>query len=582
MARCQEIIGYHFEDINLLREALDTKAHQRLAIVGDHIAETLIVDRWYGVKSLTPENWELGVKACLSNKNLAEIGIKNGFAACMSPKESGPPWSERNTKPVADTVEAVLGAVYRDAVYKNGNRDLAGWIVLERMIDRLGITARLLVAYSHRQWTLEALRTKNMLPSHFFNGHQRSFVDILDKFSNEKRPIILPRDAMGHAIHRPLHEAPFAKDHASDTELPSKKLGLWNQIVQKLWGSRQAKQAVPVIPTEAAESPLSLAGIEQEDHNPARLSKSKRMLITRRRRRSRAMTRAWLLSIKAAIPRPETLQKTDLEDVLVNDRPESFEEFVYQTFAIRLPKDPNLWLAWTERFGPLLSSRKVSAAPDGSTRNAEEVLAEIQARARLYLTGDMFRGYVMHTITQSPPADMQMWHLWLRVQYQNLRKRPTPGLSKSVTDADEWLSKAQKLVPLCRETQNPFSTYITGQTGLKLPSSRSRWWAWLGRRRDEVWKLDCSSVSEGESRISDIMAAKERGIDEWYEILLGLLKEETRAARTARTAKVFKDQKAWETDNSESDGGDGVPETQNDEYEPILREGEGAPAASRG
>lgn len=236
MARCQEIIGYHFENPELLREALDPREQQRLALVGDRIAETLIIDRWYSVKSLTPRQWDDGVRTCLSNKTLAEVGIRNGFIACMDPMPPTSVWGERRTKLMADTVEAVLGAVYRDAVYKNGNRDLGGWVLMESMIDRLGITARLLVAHSDRQWTLHALRTRNKLSSQFFSGRHRLFMEILDNFSNEKRPIILPRDAEGCAIHRPLREALAAQDDVSEPGPTSTKARCLEPDRQKVLG----------------------------------------------------------------------------------------------------------------------------------------------------------------------------------------------------------------------------------------------------------------------------------------------------------------------------------------------------------
>lgn len=73
---------------------------------------------------------------------------------------------------MADTVEALLGAVYRDAMFDNGERsaEAANWAVFEGVIARLGINHNLIASASDLRWSLNPIKTKRTLMRQFFSG----------------------------------------------------------------------------------------------------------------------------------------------------------------------------------------------------------------------------------------------------------------------------------------------------------------------------------------------------------------------------------------------------------------------------
>lgn len=250
MARCQEIIGYRFQNFRLLHQALNTQKNQRLGVIGDLVTRLVVMDRWYEAKQLTPRDWADGVSSCLTNTNLCRIGTRKGLAVCtIQPLPVVPP----GRKTVADMVEAILGAVYKDAVYKSGNRDAAGFKVLEGVVDRLGITSELLMSHSSRRWMLWQVKTARVLEANYFDGHHWQFKDVMDHLGDNGQLIRLPRDEMGQFTgYLPLNQALLDRREAEGQDLipPPVKLGIWDRLREKLWRGRWAARAARDKPRE--------------------------------------------------------------------------------------------------------------------------------------------------------------------------------------------------------------------------------------------------------------------------------------------------------------------------------------------
>lgn len=241
MALCQEIIGYRFNNVALLHHALNVQHHQRLGVLGDLVARVVVMDRWYEAERLTPRDWAVGVSSCLSNANLTRIGIRKGLAMCIMP--SKPTATERN-KSIADTVEAILGAVYKDAIYdgESGVRKDAGFQVLEGVVDRLGITSQLLISHSSRAWMLWQVKTDRVLGTNYFDGHHRQLMSAMDFLSDKGQPISLPRDVTGHFTgHLPLNQALLARMQKDGHVIRGP--GIWQRLSGMLWRGRRGELA---------------------------------------------------------------------------------------------------------------------------------------------------------------------------------------------------------------------------------------------------------------------------------------------------------------------------------------------------
>lgn len=100
LATAEKIIGYQFNDVDRLYEALDQKKHSvsllsgkqsrdkprnaRLALLGDAQAKLYMAQQWYDNRDLNGTDWSQIAISTLSNEHLGEIGFKLGLDECAS------------------------------------------------------------------------------------------------------------------------------------------------------------------------------------------------------------------------------------------------------------------------------------------------------------------------------------------------------------------------------------------------------------------------------------------------------------------------------------------------------------------
>ncbi|KAH7130271.1 ribonuclease III domain-containing protein [Dendryphion nanum] len=132
IAELEQIIGYSFANKLLAAEALQMAGKVRLftvdgasrgvkknidlALVGNSILATILCKMWYQARDsqgnrLTPGHWNDIRQQKLSNDSLGGLGFEIGIHRCIM-KEAG--LGRVSKKMVAQTVEAVIGAVYMD------------------------------------------------------------------------------------------------------------------------------------------------------------------------------------------------------------------------------------------------------------------------------------------------------------------------------------------------------------------------------------------------------------------------------------------------------------------------------------
>jgi ribonuclease-3 len=150
----ERIINYSFADTDILFEALQastsgvaqigerriTDSNMRLAMIGDSILQTLVVEDRYAkgwTRGMFPCNLlllrQLAYYSCLkysthcilgqisnelarltSNRHLAIVGKEMGIDQCIYRGEKVPKKDMVLTRRIADTMEAIIGAVYLD------------------------------------------------------------------------------------------------------------------------------------------------------------------------------------------------------------------------------------------------------------------------------------------------------------------------------------------------------------------------------------------------------------------------------------------------------------------------------------
>lgn len=120
----EEIFGYAFANADLLEEALTTpsyrmtnpgaKDNQRLEFLGDAVLGLLAADRLYAEYPGDPEG-PLTVKRThmVSAAALCEAAVRHGLADRLR-RNAGAADLPRNSKTLADAVEAVIGAAWLD------------------------------------------------------------------------------------------------------------------------------------------------------------------------------------------------------------------------------------------------------------------------------------------------------------------------------------------------------------------------------------------------------------------------------------------------------------------------------------
>lgn len=168
LLKCQQIIGYNFRDVSLLQESLSTGKNRRLATAGDTYVQVALVDRWFSISKRTSSDFDIVRKQTVSNHNLAKVGFRRGLDACTLPDAL----RTSQEGAMADTIEALLGAVYRDALFDDGKRnaEAANWEVFEGVVARLGLNHRLIASTSDLRWSLNPMETTRTLMRQFFSG----------------------------------------------------------------------------------------------------------------------------------------------------------------------------------------------------------------------------------------------------------------------------------------------------------------------------------------------------------------------------------------------------------------------------
>lgn len=99
LATAERIIGYQFNDVDRLYEALDQKRYwltlpsgrkrerarnTRLALVGDAQAKLYTAKQWYDNQNLNGTDWSTIATTTLSNDHLGELGFRLGLDECTS------------------------------------------------------------------------------------------------------------------------------------------------------------------------------------------------------------------------------------------------------------------------------------------------------------------------------------------------------------------------------------------------------------------------------------------------------------------------------------------------------------------
>lgn len=220
MVKAQTILGYQFQNAELLQQALTiTKTKQpgrlaalnkRLALVGDHMISTSLVERWYQRPDLYSLDWALMKGVTFSNENFSKVAFKKGLYLCTIPHtvESLTPGSWHGETPatirlLSDTVEAVLGAVYLDAKASGHKAPLEE---VEMAAVRLGLVPRPIMSESEKLWAFGQVKAGGELRKYFFSeGHH------------------LRLAALAHEIH-------LIKEHTERT----KNGGIWT-APQRIW-----------------------------------------------------------------------------------------------------------------------------------------------------------------------------------------------------------------------------------------------------------------------------------------------------------------------------------------------------------
>ena len=126
-----ELLGYCFKNEELAETALTTPAckidrpdvvdNQRLEFLGDSILNFLAAERLYGAKPDEKEG-SLTVRRThmVSTAALCEAAVNNGLLPLLK-RNRGAAEPPRNSKTLADAVEAIVGAAYLDGGMEAAN-----------------------------------------------------------------------------------------------------------------------------------------------------------------------------------------------------------------------------------------------------------------------------------------------------------------------------------------------------------------------------------------------------------------------------------------------------------------------------
>lgn len=126
-----ELLGYCFKNVELAETALTTPAckidrpdvvdNQRLEFLGDSILNFLAAERLYAAKP-TEKEGSLTVRRThmVSTAALCEAAVNNGLLPLLK-RNRGAAELPRNSKTLADAVEAIVGAAYLDGGMEAAN-----------------------------------------------------------------------------------------------------------------------------------------------------------------------------------------------------------------------------------------------------------------------------------------------------------------------------------------------------------------------------------------------------------------------------------------------------------------------------
>lgn len=508
LARAQDIIGYQFRDVSLLQEALGIYRdhHKRLGVLGDHVAKLVVMDRWYDIQELTPGDWSRSVSTCLSNVNLTRIGLRKGLAVCTTPDIS----DATRRKAMADTVEAILGAVYRDAVYQGGQRE-AGLDEVEAVVNRLGITSRFLISHTHRRWLLWRVSTTRQLEKHYFDGHHREFMRAMDHLSDNKQSILLPRNELGAFTGcLPLNEALLTKPEAAD--LVPRQPGLWERLSKLLWGDPELRRAPrgelrELLRLRSAPDlhPLDPVPVSPpaERHEEAI---EEQVLPTSTQNIPKEQPRVALGEGASEVQPSDVLSKGESEEQTINDHAQdvqaveqidvgapqwqdepaqagidtkdilslTFPEFISRTTNWRLPQRREVWAIWLDtQFGRLKGEPQPENRHGGTSRKIALTLGDYELwyeHGKATLEAETFDGFIRQTLQMAGqqhyrlPAKDERW-VWLEETYALMQKaKPQdddPLRIRNVRSAGLWYQLAKERL-LAEESLEDFLSRTIG------------------------------------------------------------------------------------------------------------------------
>lgn len=240
LVRCQEILGYHFKDLSLLQQSLTLgETNKSLATAGDTYVQAALVDRWFSLAKPTSDDFNTIRTEALCNYNLAQVGFRRGLDMCTLPDRCEVP------RQMATTVEAILGAVHRDALFKEGRRKAVNWTEFENVISRLGINHRLIASAADLRWSLRPVRTsRKILPRFFSRGHHFDLAKMLAGMTSKLPSISLTKAEACSSSGRAPSDDPHQKIEVNDKV----SSGVWARLT-----SNDGPMTVPgVSPVEKA------------------------------------------------------------------------------------------------------------------------------------------------------------------------------------------------------------------------------------------------------------------------------------------------------------------------------------------
>lgn len=144
---CENNIGYTFSDKNLLREALThtsyayenhVKSNERLEYLGDSILEFVISEYLFLEYKKLSEGEMTKVRAnVVCEDSLFEIAKKHNFSDFLYLGKSEKHSQNSKKAIMADSVEAVIAAIYLDSNLENSRK-----FILDNLVDTINIATK--------------------------------------------------------------------------------------------------------------------------------------------------------------------------------------------------------------------------------------------------------------------------------------------------------------------------------------------------------------------------------------------------------------------------------------------------------